>query len=997
MNNEGPKQDTNNFQQSQNPNGKMSVFNPTLTELDNLRDYKNEKNNEKAQKKIDTMKIKRLNSDNELENYKLCVHVDEFQNFGEGLFFYFYFLKFFGFVFLIISLLVVAPLVLNTLGNGLGFVSQTDVFVATTLGNLSRVMYTQAEIEQMENMSEEEKQAYSDEKHSTLKKLFIFYMVLDMVISVFLMASYYIFKRKVDHYSYIINKKNISVSKYTFMVFGIPEVGITEEEVAEYFSQFGTVIKVSFAYKYEDALYNMMNIAHYKSKLKSLKSKPNKVKNRQVAKRMVKRLQNEIKAVNKKIKVNKLNINNMSSFKVYCAFVTFDDTSSPSEIERKFKAAYHKTFLQKFCCQKKFIPEEYLFKDRYKLRFKTPDHPRNIYWENLEYTKFSRFLKVLVLILLAILILLFSLLINLLLTAIVSSETQQCANENITTDDIESETDSQAKAKLIYCYCASLGLSEIFNVSENREYCMDYYIRELQKLGIAFAVGITLAVINKLIDILIKRLAEFIRYSSKTKVAKERIFYAYVIQYINTAFVIYMIYSKLFGFSVVETFNSLVKSNFIEISVFLTDLNRRWYPTVGSKIITPILISIFIPHVSDLLLTLILGKLKQYKAKKATTANKYIKANMPPDFVFELKYTNILKNIFVVLTFSTGIPLLYWCLLLAIIIMYWTSKYTALRYSKLPPLYSSDLVMSVVNKIPLAIVIHMIFGIYFLGNEEVFPSTLNLSMGFDQKTEGITSIRFFQDFIDRAVRCLPYTILLCLVIITLFLENSIVLLLKGIFSKSKVHAINDNLGTYTDNYEKIRYFSLPNYNMALNPQYRKLLKLSLVNYNSIRSFTDGSSLKNIIESTNMLEDKPGEQQMDKLEASLANNGHGNLAEGPDEDSNNSGTNSVKVNNEDDDLEPEQPNPLLFELKRRGRTHSLEIFNSKRNLANKDEENNIKVHNQSHERFNNRKIIDSRGSIDPEANDNPRERGLKSKNKEEYNSEDELSIKSSKHN
>lgn len=940
MNNNQGLQPQTTQKQSDTQSIHVSVFNPTLTELENLKEFKNEKKKEDAKKIIDAMKIKKLNSKHELVSYRLCEPIDELQNFGEGLFFYFYFLKFFGIVFAIICLIIVAPIVINSMGNGLKFVSQTDIFVATTLGNLQRVTYSPEEKNLMADMTEAERVSYTNDKNKQLANIFIVYMILDMIICLFLLISYYVFQRKVDTYSALINKKNVSVSRYTLMIFGVPETGITERELAEYFRQFGNVVKVSFAYRYEDALNNILNIAHFKSKLKGLKSKPKNQKNLQLAKRIVKGMKDEIKTVNRKINVKKLDINNLSSFKVYCAFVTFDNASSPNEIRKQFKAAYKKTFWQRFCCSKTRIAEQYIFRGEHKLKFKTPDHPRNIYWENLEYTNTSRNLKVVLLIVMSILILLLSLIINMLLTAISSSETIECGQEHVTVDSIDAEQDAGAKSKLLYCYCSSLSISEILKIETNYSHCNSYYIKQLKALGISFAVGIALTLINKLVDITNQKLSDFIHYSSKTEVVKKRILFSYIIQYLNTAFVVYLIYSSIFNFSIAELFNKIFKKDVIKVEFYLTDVNRQWYPVIGSKIITPLLISIFLPHVSDFIITLIYAGLRNRRGRLAKTTSKCIKAQNPPEFLFDVKYANILKNIFVVLTFSTGIPLLYACLLLIIVMMYWLHKYTVLRFSKVPPLYSSDVVISVTNMIPFAIIIHMIFGIYFLSNDDVFPTSLNLSMGLGELTNNITNVKFFQEVINKSVRCLPYTVLLLLIIIAFVFENSIFWFFKRVICNKKIYNANDKLDTYSNNYERIKYFSLPNYNMALNPQYRRLLKLTLVNYKSIKSFADGSSLQNIINSTNMLGNKLDQRSMDKLDAILDNELRVDGIDEYGDDMGSSNIESIKLMDEEEEvLEAEQPNPLLFNLKRNGRTYSLDIVDSKKHLPHTQHQNN----------------------------------------------------------
>lgn len=162
--------------------------------------------------------------------------------------------------------------------------------------------------------------------------------------------------------------------------------------------------------------------------------------------------------------------------------------------------------------------------------------------------------------------------------------------------------------------------------------------------------------------------------------------------------------------------------------------------------------------------------------------------------------------------------------------------------------------------LPFALIIHMIFGIYFLSNEDIFPTTLNISLDTESFTKNMVSNPFLQEAIDKCVKCLPYTLLTALFIIVFLFEKSIFEFLKRIFRKAKVYTKRFSLDTFKNNYKKITYFSLPNYNMALNPQYKKLLKLNMVDYKSIQCFMEGSTLKNLILKKKSISAKPEKEK-----------------------------------------------------------------------------------------------------------------------------------------
>lgn len=59
-------------------------------------------------------------------------------------------------------------------------------------------------------------------------------------------------------------------------------------------------------------------------------------------------------------------------------------------IKDEFKKAYQKSFAQKFCCSKKIIDQKFLYQGNHKVKFSFPDHPDNLFWENMEYNNSFR-------------------------------------------------------------------------------------------------------------------------------------------------------------------------------------------------------------------------------------------------------------------------------------------------------------------------------------------------------------------------------------------------------------------------------------------------------------------------------------------------------------------------------------------------------------------------------------------------------------------------------
>ncbi len=316
----------------------------------------------------------------------------------------------------------------------------------------------------------------------------------------------------------------------------------------------------------------------------------------------------------------------MSSFEVLYTFITFNDAKRPGQIVKEFGKAYKKSFFEKFCCQKKRIDQKYLYQD-HKIRFKIPDHPGNVRWENLEFNDAYRMKNLCLLIILSIVIIFFSFLINLSLTAYIeSSETVHCDQNEITVDLINKALDTDIQDQLRYCYCTQFSMTSILLNKESDEYneCYDFYLNELKSLGISVAIGIIISLVNIIIQSVIFKMVLFIRYRSITEIVEKQINFALVVEYINTSFVVYIIYLQILDHSVVEFINYLVNSDIFQIDNFITDVNRDWYIKVAGKLIMPMLLAIFNPQTGELITELFSSCLKRIKSRRVQTKREFM-------------------------------------------------------------------------------------------------------------------------------------------------------------------------------------------------------------------------------------------------------------------------------------------------------------------------------------------------------------------------------------
>ena len=93
---------------------------------------------------------------------------------------------------------------------------------------------------------------------------------------------------------------------------------------------------------------------------------------------------------------------------------------------------------------------------------------------------------------------------------------------------------------------------------------------------------------------------------------------------------------------------------------------------------------------------------------------------MGPELEFDKRYSTIMACIFIVLTFSSGMPIMYPIGFVFIFVMYWMDKILFICCYRLPPMYDATTVMSCVKALKLGLITHCFAGIFLYSNDGTF-------------------------------------------------------------------------------------------------------------------------------------------------------------------------------------------------------------------------------------------------------------------------------------
>ena len=204
--------------------------------------------------------------------------------------------------------------------------------------------------------------------------------------------------------------------------------------------------------------------------------------------------------------------------------------------------------------------------------------------------------------------------------------------------------------------------------------CKEWTSLFIQFNSINMGIVIIIPIVNSILIIFMKWLSLFEKSKTLTHQLSSSMWKMFLLQFINTAIVIVLVNIKI------EAIQLWWKDSPIFTGDF-SDLDPGWYSVVGVTILFTMIINTILPH-----FTIILGLMITYLLRcfdsgcscGRRTSKKYKKdyfdLYMGPDFPIDVRYAGMLTTIFVSLVYSSGIPILYVCVLCYLIFTYIVDK-----------------------------------------------------------------------------------------------------------------------------------------------------------------------------------------------------------------------------------------------------------------------------------------------------------------------------------
>lgn len=653
--------------------------------------------------------------------------LSDFAAYGSGITNYFKTLKWFIWIQFIMCCLGFPSLVLNIHANTYSEKGTMSTLGLTTCGNLE-IVYEDTPVEiALPGCSDVTNNASCSLTRDELGQI---YCGLDIAICVILILGIIWLRRAEKLEDQILNDNTLDIAMYTVEIKNLPEE-ISKEDLKAHIDKVlgnsgeNEIVEMAFAYAQEEEIVAFTergdlnklksrainlyrkNVTHVKEGVEEQEVKETKIyQQRQYLAQALKNI--DEKRLEIDIKLSEI----MSKpLRLLSAFVTFDKISSAN----KFVSEYNLNL------------DQWLhYPEHLRLEGKTIDvnhavDPSLLIWENLQYNVWERTASsggtfIVAIILIAITVIVTFATKYLQQLAISSAGTALCPSDFSDYTDAAKIAYFEADSGYLHCYCSEISWIDKFSNS----YCKSYAYNQLKAASLQYFSSIIVLVINSLMEYTIQAMAEAEHHHSYDTKEMTIFFRVFLLRYINM--------SCIFLINNVTDILSTLSVSSVDAAAL--EFSANWYFTVGVTIVLVQIGSIFSSQVNNIL-DMTFHRLKVNYAKVDSTAclvqDELNELRKGPPFLLSSRYATVLATFFVCFTFSTGMPILYFCAFFNMLVTYFMDKYMFVRICQQPIHLSQDVGRVGTSVLYIALIIHICSAFWTLSNYELFDSSITRS------------------------------------------------------------------------------------------------------------------------------------------------------------------------------------------------------------------------------------------------------------------------------
>lgn len=242
-------------------------------------------------------------------------------------------------------------------------------------------------------------------------------------------------------------------------------------------------------------------------------------------------------------------------------------------------------------------------------------------------------------------------------------------------------------------------------------------------------IAVVIASLNPVSLIILQKLAVIARKKTMPEETYRAMMGTLITQYLNIAVVIFLVNFK---FEDIERYPAI--ANFVKDLPFFNgkyeEFTIEWYQKVGTAIGMTVFMQVLVPQLRNAFPYLIF-ELRRFvdrgcrngsKTTKQVTQEDYNNLYTGKEYNIAYSYATLHTIIWVTLTFSSAMPILYPIAFLYNLVTYWMDKYLMLNFYRKSITFNEYVPMQTLSLFKYPLIMHGVVAVYMMSNLQIFYS-----------------------------------------------------------------------------------------------------------------------------------------------------------------------------------------------------------------------------------------------------------------------------------
>ncbi len=397
------------------------------------------------------------------------------------------------------------------------------------------------------------------------------------------------------------------------------------------------------------------------------------------------------------------------------AFVTFETIQDRDAVLR----AYRFVSLWDMCCRNKKY-ESLKYQGQLLKCWEAPE-PSTIIWENLGYSHTHRNRRFAFTTCISLLLIFISIVMIFASKYVQTRTGGASGGTSLCPEDFYDWDDATQKAyvidnkddKVLHCYCDQFSTTE----QAARSFCRNYLQDNVKAQVLTYFASFVVLSINVIIEYIIKALSHWEKHHTEDARGKSLFIRLFILRYINNAAVF-----------LINNNGAILRAIGLSDYESSQEFSADWFNTVGTTILLVQIGDVFFTHGNRFYSWWKFNRTLKQAHKDPSlmlTQDALNKAHVGPQLDFHANYAQLLSCLFVCLTFSTGMPILYFICAVNMFLFYYVEKYCFFNLYAIPPRYSAQMGKRASSLLPFALILHYAISVWVLSNPELFDNVVN--------------------------------------------------------------------------------------------------------------------------------------------------------------------------------------------------------------------------------------------------------------------------------